>query len=100
MIFSVHGTLGIAGKGIPRGNIEAIKNFISQGGNFGIATGRWVSESPELLHDVPLNLPCIVSNGGSIYDFQHRMFLKHEALPKAATRYLKEILADYRKWIS
>jgi len=91
----IDGTLGIAGEPIPTRNIEAVKQFINWGGHFGVATGRWISELYEFLQEIPVNLPCIVNNGGSIYDYNCDNFLLNRTLPDTAPLYFQEIQNDY-----
>lgn len=50
-------------------NKDAIKYFMSEGGKFGFATGRIVSELREFDDVVGTNAPSITCNGSMIYDF-------------------------------
>lgn len=53
-------------------NIGAIKEFIAQGGNFTVATGRMLPSVERFLDRINLTLPAIVYNGTKIYDFKTR----------------------------
>lgn len=53
----------------------AIKEFVAKGGNFGIATGRNQMNSVMFLDGIELNIPCILYNGGALYDFKTNQFL-------------------------
>ena len=55
---------------IPKANIDAINYFISEGGLFTVGTGRARNTFLPKVGTVPLNAPCIVSNGAEIYDYQ------------------------------
>ena len=50
-------------------NIEAIKYFMAEGGFFGFATGRIISELRPLDDLIKTNAPSIACNGTKIYDF-------------------------------
>ncbi len=52
-------------------NRAAIKRFMSEGGKFGFATGRIVSELREFDDVVGTNAPSITCNGSLIYDFSN-----------------------------
>ena len=52
------------------GNRDAILYFTSQGGRFSVATGRGYQTFVEQSKAIPLNAPCVLSNGATIYDFQ------------------------------
>ena len=78
----IDGTLMTDQYEIPKNNLEAISYYLSEGGNLALATGRGLNISRSIVEDVKPNMPCILSNGGVIYDF------KTEELMFAA--YLKE----------
>ena len=50
-------------------NIAAIKDFMSNGGRFGFASGRTVDELRVLDDIIGTNAPCVSCNGSKIYDF-------------------------------
>ena len=52
------------------GNRDAILYFTGEGGRFSVATGRGYSTFVKQAGQLPLNAPCVLSNGASIYDFQ------------------------------
>lgn len=53
-------------------NIAAIKYFMSEGGKFGFATGRIISELKEFDDIVGTNAPSITCNGSMVYDFSNK----------------------------
>ncbi|MDK2808462.1 MAG: hypothetical protein PWP24_1197 [Clostridiales bacterium] len=63
-------------------NKEAIVSFVREGGHFGIATGRGPMNAWPYVQDLPINLPCIFYNGGAIYDYGTKRYLKICELPK------------------
>ncbi len=55
---------------IPARNIEAVRWFKEQGGEFAVVTGRSHSLFRARLGDIPKGTPVIVMNGALIYDFE------------------------------
>ncbi len=81
LVTDLDGTL-VTDKGvIPARNMEAIKRFIDKGGLFTFATGRSVLGTERFASKVPLNAPCVVYNGGGIYDFRTKTLLWSHYLP-------------------
>ncbi len=54
---------------------DAVKTFISEGGYFGLATGREPHNALQYLSDVPLNAPSIVLNGAAVFDFADGVYV-------------------------
>lgn len=95
-IFSdVDKTLYSKAIGFPKGNLEAIKGFTEKGGHFAIATGRGINATTDLTNYIDFNFPCVICNGGAIYDFKENKFLLKNYLKPKAKEYAKEILATY-----
>ena len=92
----VDGTLlpYVTGSRIPQRNIEAIKRFTEKGGKFGIATGRARKTTKEFIEILPVNAPCVVLNGGGLYDFKTDEYLMRLYLPDEAKAYVKQIMSD------
>jgi len=72
-------------------NIVALERFVAKGGRFAIATGRSSWYTRPLAEVLPVNFPCIVYNGGAIYDYQKEEYLSKLLLPNVAEEYAKEI---------
>ena len=82
---------------IPQNNIEALQYFTENGGRFALATGRSIHPTTLALQEVlPVNLPCLMLNGGLIYDFKAQKILYNAVLPTDAAAGLVEVLlAEY-----
>jgi Cof subfamily protein (haloacid dehalogenase superfamily) len=93
IISDVDGTLIDEG-GVPARNIEAIQRFVSKGGRFGIATGRSRGTMREATKDIPVNAPCVLYNGGALYDYNADKILWEQFLPEEAEGYLKEMMEE------
>lgn len=93
-IFSdMDGTLVDAAFELPKRNIEAIRYFTENGGRFAVATGRGTHPMTlALLNKLTVNLPCVMLNGGLIYDMQNRKALHTYPLPQEEARELAALL--------
>ena len=79
---------------VPKRNIEAIERFIKQGGSFGLATGRSKVSAEEFVKLLPVNVPCVVLNGGGLYDYAAEEYLMMLFLPDEAKVYVKQIMEE------
>ncbi|WP_070000813.1 HAD family hydrolase [Cellulosilyticum sp. I15G10I2] len=91
-ISDLDGTLITTNKAISKKNKEAIRDFISQGGEFTIATGRTVQNVLPYLDGLSINKACILYNGGAIYDLGKKAFI-------ACSFLNKDKIVDVIKWI-
>lgn len=82
-------------KTISSANRKAIADFMADGGQFVIATGRAVPAVEPYVKELGIKAPCILYNGGGIYDFAQRKFLWAASLPPSAKGYLKDILDTF-----
>lgn len=82
---------------IPQKNIDALRYFTENGGRFALATGRGLHPTTvELQQMLPVNLPCIMVNGGVVYDFDRKQSLYTAVLPDdAALSLVDTLLAHY-----
>jgi len=97
IISDVDGTLlhGAYDGTISARNIEALERFTSKGGRFAIATGRALRTARPVAEVLPVNFPCVILNGGAVYDFQKDQYLHKLYLPDGAQRYVKDILKAF-----
>lgn len=99
IISDVDGTLLPTNKPIPKRNIDALNRFVANGGRFGIATGRSKETTEEFVKTLPVNAPCVLYNGGALYDFRRNEFLMQSFLPDSARVDLKKINIEL-PWLS
>ena len=89
----VDGTL-LFGGSIDSVDIEKIRFFVSEGGKFSLATGRTVSAVNTVLPYLSgLLSPCIVANGGMIYDYEKEQVLYQALLEKEDHKIAEKILS-------
>ncbi|MDP3447043.1 MAG: Cof-type HAD-IIB family hydrolase [Eubacteriales bacterium] len=77
------GTLFDDEKRVSAKNRAAIESFVSQGGRFGVATGRAPSIIGTIERDLPVNAPCILLNGAGLYDLAEKRFLAMHPLDQS-----------------
>ncbi|HEX2937487.1 MAG TPA: HAD-IIB family hydrolase, partial [Ruminiclostridium sp.] len=80
---------------VPQRNIDAIEKFISKGGHFSLATGRSAESAEKYLKKVPINSPCILTNGASIFDFRIHEILWNAELSDSIKTLLPNILERF-----
>ena len=64
----------------PARNLAAAERWISEGGQFAIATGRSLGAFRQHAERIPINAPVIVDNGGGIYDLAGKRYLVRKLL--------------------
>ncbi|WRS28117.1 Cof-type HAD-IIB family hydrolase [Oscillospiraceae bacterium MB08-C2-2] len=94
LVTDLDGTL-VTKEGIPQRNILALKRFVEQGGHLAIATGRSVSFAHQVASQIPINMPCIIFNGGLVYDYTTRERSQEVLLPPGCGAYIKEIIQKF-----
>lgn len=91
-IFSdIDGTIVEAPNPIPPRNLEALRRFTERGGHFAVATGRSVDSALQYVKLLPINVPCIIFNGGVIYDFARRKLHYAQYLAETWRGYVSQI---------
>jgi Cof subfamily protein (haloacid dehalogenase superfamily) len=90
------GTLLDSNGKVSEENQRAIQDFIEKGGKFGVATGRSQLNIVSFLKGISVNTPCILYNGGGLYDFETKEFLDiSELSKKKLIIYLHHCLKQY-----
>ncbi len=75
LVSDLDNTLVGTNKKISTKNKEAIAEFVAGGGQFAVATGRTAQNVLPYLEGLMINIPCILYNGGGIYDIHQKRFL-------------------------
>lgn len=81
LVSDMDGTLLDSNSKVSEKNREAICRFVEGGGLFTVATGRMEFAVRSYLDVLPLNVPAILYNGASIYDFKNERVLWSSCLP-------------------
>lgn len=74
------GTLFDDRRQVPPQNLRAIQAFTAGGGLFAPCTGREPGNALPLLGEVVINAPAVVLNGGGLFDFAARRYLRRQYL--------------------
>ena len=91
LLSDMDGTLLSPDGTISEGNRAAISSFVQGGGLFSVATGRTHYSAWTQIHDLPINCPAIIYNGGGVYDFQKQEFLQSHCFHRSE---VENCLAD------
>lgn len=86
------GTLFNSDSKVSEENRAAIEHFISQGGAFGISTGRAPENAKMLLPDIPINTWSVVTNGAAAHLFSENITMVQNRLDK-------DILKPLAEWV-
>lgn len=92
LLSDIDGTLATYDRTIVPENRKAIEYFTKNGGRFGVATGRTALSSKQMTADITVNAPCIVVNGGGIYDFKTDEILFACYLDHSAVRLFQPVI--------
>lgn len=95
LVSDIDGTLIDSEYQIPRRNREAIQRFMEQGGGFSIATGRSWESVEKCLKGLRVNRPCVLANGGLLYDMERHQPVSVQALPPEAMEYAQLFLTRF-----
>jgi Cof subfamily protein (haloacid dehalogenase superfamily) len=95
LVSDVDGTLIMDNGEIPLRNIEAIDRFTKKGGLFALATGRSNIACEKYTAQIAVNVPSIIYNGASIYDFNKKKFLWSRYLPREAVGMIGELITHF-----
>ena len=74
-----------------RRNLSAIRRWMAEGGRFSVATGRALEAFRRHAHEVPVNAPVIVDNGGAIYDLERGTYVVKNFLPAEAAVHIAAV---------
>lgn len=100
IISDLDGTLINSQHLISQENLDAISFFIKNGGSFAIATGRSKDNIRPYIENLTLNGPCILYNGGGIYNFQEERFLATELMDKnLVEEYIIYCMKNYKNMV-
>lgn len=75
LVSDIDGTLLNEKLSTPEINVKAIEDFVAKGGRFAIATGRAPLSAGYVTSFIEKKTPCVVFNGGGIYDFAENKLL-------------------------
>ena len=77
-------------------NWEAIRHWMAEGGVFAMATGRALAAFRRQAEEIPTNAPCIVDNGGAIYDLAAEKYLVKHFLADSSLERIALVTVSYK----
>lgn len=95
LVSDLDGTALIAGKEIPKRNVDAVYRFAAKGGRISFATGRSMKMARLATDVYRFNLPIIYLNGALIRDPRSGETFARHCLPQGAARDILEITARF-----
>ncbi|MEG0663808.1 MAG: HAD-IIB family hydrolase [Clostridia bacterium] len=95
IVSDIDGTLLGSDNHIPKRNLEMIEYFITNGGNFTIATARDTQSSKRFYKELSIKIPCILCNGAMIYDFENDNFINCEYLHESSIKCIEDIKINF-----
>ncbi|MGL5766623.1 MAG: Cof-type HAD-IIB family hydrolase [Sarcina sp.] len=94
IITDMDGTL-LNSKGIlTQENKSAINEFVQNGGNFTVATGRMLASVEKFIDELNITMPAIVYNGSKIYNFINKEIVYEEFLEDEKRTIIKKIAKE------
>lgn len=96
LVSDLDGTLIHKGGEVCEKNILKINEFKKLGGNFVIATGRTHEALLPYAKKVGVTLPCIVSNGAGVYDFNNNKYLTNSFLDKSSIDIILAVQNEFK----
>ncbi|NMB43365.1 MAG: HAD family hydrolase [Clostridiales bacterium] len=95
LLSDMDGTLLDSQGKVSEENKKAIEYFVEHKGRFGVATGRAHYNGINFLDGVVINIPCIMFNGGMLYDINKDKALIINELPKEKlVSYVRQCLEE------
>ena len=70
---------------------NALNNLIESGVNFSIATARSTASTCKIMEQVKLNIPIILMNGVSVYDFKQKRYIKTHFIGDATAKIIAKL---------
>lgn len=98
LVADLDGTLANSEHQVSQKNKDAIDHFVNHGGHFAVATGRTQRNAVPYMEGVSVNTPCILYNGGALFDWQEQQFLKIKQMKSVClANYLKNCIELFPK---
>ncbi len=96
IVSDIDGTLNNKARKLPMRNKKAIERFVSNGGNFTLASGRNPKSMEKHFRNLPIdNIPAVVINGAGIYDFSKNEMMHFNSMSEAAMDLVIEAAAKF-----
>lgn len=95
ILSDLDGTLLDDNRNLSKENLIAVDQFVSQGGRFGVATGRMERTTINKFPDLHINIPSIFFNGALVYDINTHEELSCVHMPQGLEPLMKDLVKRY-----
>lgn len=99
-VSDIDGTLIETSRKMPQRNIDAIKDFVNNGGNFSVCTGRNLQSLKPHYKKCSANAPAVFLNGAGIYDFKKSELVYYNPFTYEQEEFLIKLINKYHHFIS
>ena len=89
------GTLLVGHEYVSEADIKNIREYMANGGLFGIATGRTVHTTLPFIETLKPNMPSVLYNGGVVYDNETKEIVFARYLPEIAREIIKDVYSKF-----
>lgn len=79
---------------VSKKNLEAIKEFIKEGGQFGVASGRNHVSIDQIFPGIEINLPYIEANGAAVWDKETQSYLSIHYIDQEFKKKIYQFIKD------
>jgi Cof subfamily protein (haloacid dehalogenase superfamily) len=96
LISDIDGTLNTKSFKLPENNKIAIKEFVNNGGNFTLCSGRNLQSLSIHYNRLGINTPAIFLNGAGIYDFKNNEMIYQKFISSEGEKIILDVLKKHK----
>ena len=96
LISDIDGTLNTKSFKLPENNKIAIKEFVNNGGNFTLCSGRNLQSLSIHYNKLGINTPAIFLNGAGIYDFKNNEMIYQNFISSEGEKIILDVLKNHK----
>ena len=96
LVSDIDGTLNTKSFKLPENNKIAIKEFVNNGGNFTLCSGRNLQSLSIHYNRLGINTPAIFLNGAGIYDFKNKEMIYQNFISSEGEKIILDVLKKYK----
>ena len=96
LISDIDGTLNTKSFKLPENNKIAIKEFVNNGGNFTLCSGRNLQSLSVHYNRLGINTPAIFLNGAGIYDFKNNEMIYQNFISSEGEKIILDVLKKHK----
>lgn len=93
LVSDIDGTLNDKSMKLPENNRKAIEEYVANGGNFTLCSGRNLQSLSIHYKKLGINTPAIFLNGAGIYDFKDKKIINFNPITDIGEKIILDVLA-------